>query len=247
MMPQIGRIFITGDTHSTHSIGKLSKKNFPEGQELTKKDYVIIAGDFGMLWSYLRTKEEDFWLKWLDDQPWTTLFVDGNHENFDLLDNLQEKEMFGNRVGIVSHSVFHLQRGVCYRINGQKILTVGGAHSHDRDYRKWGVTMWEQEEVTNKDISKAKQAIKDADMYVDHVITHCAPPEWAIKAMPNDRVMYYSPDHSEENLALLMDYPDFDFGKWWFGHYHTDTCDQWEDKWQALYHKKVELLKKENK
>jgi predicted phosphohydrolase len=242
-MGQEGRIFVTGDTHGYHSIGKLSKKNWPEGHELTKKDYLIVAGDFGMLWSYLRTKAEEYWLKWLDDQPWTTLFVDGNHENFNLLDKLQEKELFGDRVGIVSHSIFHLRRGICYRINGQKILTIGGAHSHDRPYRKWGETMWQQEEITDKDIRIAKSSIEDAMFEVDHVITHCAPPNWAIRAMPADRVAYYNPDPSEESLGLIRDHSGLTYGKWWFGHYHTDTEDCYENKWQALYHKKVEIFK----
>ena len=243
-MPQTGRIFVTGDIHGYHSIGKLSTKNWTEGKELTKKDYLIVAGDFGMLWSYLRTKSEEHWLKWLDDQPWTTLFVDGNHENFDLLENLQEKEMFGDRVGIVSHSVFHLRRGVVYRINGHKILTIGGAHSHDRAYRKWGETMWKQEEITDADVEKAKESLAKVNYQVDWVISHCAPPEWAIKAMPLSQVHYYQPDGSEERLAYLRD-SGLVFEKWFFGHYHTDLEDQWTEQWQAVYHKKIELKKKE--
>jgi hypothetical protein len=218
-------------------ITKLSKKNWPEGQELNKKDYLIIAGDFGMIWHHMRTKEEEYWLKWLDDQPWTTLFVDGNHENFDILDNMPEKELFGNKVGIVAHSIFHLRRGIVYRISGQKILTVGGAHSHDREFRVWGDSMWLQEMITDEDIDKAVRYISSQEVmyYVDHVITHCAPPNWAISAMPADLVSKFTPDPSEENLARLRDCFGLEFGKWWFGHYHTDTKDEYGDKWQCLF------------
>ena len=76
-------IFITGDIHGTHDILKLSEFSEGRGAELTKADYLIIAGDFGLLW-YPEGSEDDKedakWRKWLNDQPWTTLFIDGNHE-----------------------------------------------------------------------------------------------------------------------------------------------------------------------
>ena len=43
-------IYITGDTHIPVDIGKLSVKRFPEQKEMTKRDYVIICGDFGGVW-----------------------------------------------------------------------------------------------------------------------------------------------------------------------------------------------------
>lgn len=41
-------IYITGDIHGSIDIDKLSGKNFAEGKSLTRSDYVIICGDFGM-------------------------------------------------------------------------------------------------------------------------------------------------------------------------------------------------------
>ena len=43
-------MYITGDTHIPIDIKKLSAKKFPEQKNLTKKDYVIICGDFGGVW-----------------------------------------------------------------------------------------------------------------------------------------------------------------------------------------------------
>ena len=40
-------IYITGDTHSCFN--RFTKRNFPKQAELTKKDYVIIAGG-GFWW-----------------------------------------------------------------------------------------------------------------------------------------------------------------------------------------------------
>jgi len=43
-------IWITGDIHGFQNINKLSARWWPEGKNLTKSDYVIICGDFGLLW-----------------------------------------------------------------------------------------------------------------------------------------------------------------------------------------------------
>lgn len=243
-MPQQGRIFVTGDIHGQPQLN-LSTEVFPEGKNLTKKDMVIILGDFGLLWSHLRTKEEEHQLKWLDNKPWTTLFIDGNHENFHLLNNMPEKEMFGDRVGIISHSVFHLRRGICYRINGRKILTLGGAHSHDRQYREWGKSMWKDEEITDKDIRMAISSVESAMFEVDYILTHCAPVEWAKHAMPFDIMHFWQPDHSEEQLSWFKQGSQVTFKRWFFGHYHNDIDDPFMDQWSCLYNKVVELEERE--
>ena len=74
-------IRVTGDCHGNFT--RFSSENFPEGKELTKNDYIIILGDWGGIWSQTENKNENHWLKWLDEKPWTTLFIDGNHENYD--------------------------------------------------------------------------------------------------------------------------------------------------------------------
>ena len=73
-------IFITGDTHIPLDISKLNSDKFPQQKELTKNDYVIICGDFGGIW--YGNEKDNYWLNWLEKKNFTTLFVDGNHENF---------------------------------------------------------------------------------------------------------------------------------------------------------------------
>ncbi|MEA1979469.1 MAG: metallophosphoesterase [candidate division Zixibacteria bacterium] len=239
-MKEHGRIFVTGDIHG-NPIPSLSKKHFPIGKELSKKDVVIILGDFGLLWSKYRSKDEEHNLKWLDDQPWTTLFIDGNHENFDILENLPEKELYGDVVGIVGHSIFHLRRGICYRINGQKCLTIGGAHSHDRQYRTWGKSMWKQEEITDEDIKKAKESVQSVGFDVDYILTHCAPTNWAMGAMPQEIAHMWQPDGSEERLQWFKDTSGVDFKKWFCGHYHTNFGPRIRDDFECIYHDVKEL------
>ena len=72
-------IYITGDTHSDFT--RFSTDKFPIQSEMTKNDYVIICGDFGGVWNYLvESTYEKYWLNWLNEKNFTTLFVDGNLE-----------------------------------------------------------------------------------------------------------------------------------------------------------------------
>lgn len=126
-------IYITGDTHIPVDIGKLSTKNFPEQKEMTKNDYVIICGDFGGVWD--GSNEEKYWIKWLKNKNFTTLFIDGNHENFEKLYNLPIVEFSGGIVHKVEEGIYHLMRGEIYTIDNKNLFVFGGASSHDKEFR----------------------------------------------------------------------------------------------------------------
>lgn len=80
-------MYIIGDLHGYIDISKLNSKRFPQNSRLTKEDFVIIAGDFGLVWD--NKNDEKYWRKWLSNKNFTTLFIDGNHENHDMLDPIQ--------------------------------------------------------------------------------------------------------------------------------------------------------------
>lgn len=96
-------IFVTGDTHGSEPCGyvsvdgffkRLNTKNFPEQKNLTKEDFVVICGDFGGVWNcFGESKSEKFALDWLESKNFTTLFVPGNHENYDRLLGLNPPEL----------------------------------------------------------------------------------------------------------------------------------------------------------
>ena len=71
-------IYITGDCHGNFC--RFEDNIFYEQGEMTKEDYVIVCGDFGGVWRKdNESPEEAEKLDWLNDRPFTTLFVDGNH------------------------------------------------------------------------------------------------------------------------------------------------------------------------
>ena len=57
-------IYVTGDTHGNIDIHKFNTTIFPEGKTLTKDDYVIVCGDFGLVWN--NDAEDKWWQKWLE-------------------------------------------------------------------------------------------------------------------------------------------------------------------------------------
>lgn len=63
------RLFVTGDTHGDYDIGKLSADRF-DSRKLDKDDYLIVAGDFGLVFHPVQsTGREEYWLRWLAQNP----------------------------------------------------------------------------------------------------------------------------------------------------------------------------------
>ena len=211
-------IYITGDTHSKPE--QLSSKNFPAGKNLTKSDYVIIAGDFGLLWYDPPDKEEIWWKRWLEEKPFTTLFIDGNHENFTRLNNLPEVEMFGNRVGKYGDSIYHLKRGNVYIIDGVKVFTFGGAISIDRQLRIPYKSWWPEELPTYTEMNHGVKQLEQHNNEVDLIITHDIPLS-VFKQIFN--VMLYENIDSDP-LKRYFDFilENITFNKWFVGHYHEE-------------------------
>ena len=135
-MPQVETmIYITGDTHA--DFRRFSRKIFPEQEEMTKEDYVIVLGDFGGVWYAAddagHQKAERYTLDELDRRSFTTLFIPGNHENYARLmsDEFQTADWHGGKVKQIRPSVRMLMRGEMYEIDGARFFAFGGARSHD--------------------------------------------------------------------------------------------------------------------
>lgn len=252
------RIFITGDTHIPYDISKLNSKNFPEGKKLTKNDYVIILGDFGLVWNYKETgirvksnptdnhwsKDEIYWKKWLESKPWTTLFIDGNHENFDRLNTYPITKWHGGKVQKISNSIIHLMRGEIYNIGGKKFFTFGGARSIDRgeflgeeqakkDIHKW---WWPEELPTQYEIDNAINNLEKNDFKVDYILTHTLPNNLLM------RLYFYDFDRLTSFLWNVYEMTTFD--NWFCGHLHDDVAVNY--KTQVLYNTVIELTEVHN-
>jgi len=205
-------IYVTGDTHIPVDIQKLKTELFPEQRQLTKSDYVIICGDFGGVWA--DSAEDQYWLKWLDKKNFTTLFVDGNHENHRMLNEKYEVVPFcGGKAHRIMDSVYHLMRGQVFTIDGLKFFTMGGAASHDRQCRREGVSWWPEELPSDSEYEEAIANLERHGREVDYIITHCAPD--SIQRQISD---YYKSDRLTGFLEEVKN--QVSYKHWYFGHYH---------------------------
>jgi len=217
-------IYITGDTHIPTDIQKLSSKHFCDQKALTDKDFLIICGDFGGVWC--GDNEEIYWRKWLNNKNFTTLFVDGNHENFDMLNEFPRVDFFGGKAHKINDKIYRLMRGEIYNIDGRKIFAFGGASSHDKDMRTEGKNWWKEELPSQDEMDRAVENLTRVGWQADIVITHCAPTSIQRIVCPS----------YEENI--LTDFLDsvkekLQFEKWYFGHYHKDCSI--DEKFSAVF------------
>ncbi len=228
-------IFITGDCHG--GFQRFGVKYFPQQRKLGREDFVIVCGDFGGVWS--GSAEENYWLDWLEKKPFSTLFVDGNHENFDMLGALPEQEWHGGRIQRVREHVLHLTRGQIFEIGGLTWFTMGGASSHDiRDgildpaspdfekeywlkrrtgqmFRVKGVSWWPEELPSDDEYQEAMANLDKAGWCVDCILTHCAPTSIARKID-----QHYQSDRRTDFLESVRQ--RCQFSQWFFGHYHDN-------------------------
>ena len=206
-------IYVCGDTHIPLDIGKLSMKNFSEQAKMTRNDFVIILGDFGLLWR----KDKTFfhWLKWLEEKPFTLLWLDGNHENHPRLAEFPEEIWHKGRTHRISESVYHLTRGQVFEIEGYTFFTMGGAHSTDIMYRRPGVSWWPEELPSEEEYSEAIRSLDTHNWHVDYVLTHDLPTKQLLELAP-----YYEPYALTDWLNGIR--KRLEYKHWFCGHHHVD-------------------------
>lgn len=220
-------IYITGDTHIPIDMAKLDLEYFPVQQNLSKDDYLIICGDFGGVWD--RTKEREQILNTLGNKNFTILFVDGNHENFDILDKMPVSHWHGGKVHFVRDTIIHLMRGQVFEIDGLKFFTMGGGNSNDKAFRIPHRSWWKQELPNDLEKQTGLENLALNDNKVDYIITHTAPTDIVLQ------IRNINSDELELNEYFMKIKESVSFKKWFFGHFHQDRII--DDRFTLLYDK----------
>ena len=229
-------IYVTGDLHGIgDSMWKFNTQSFTE--KIKPEDYVIICGDFGMIWN--DSPRENLELDSFSNRIGTYLFVDGNHEAFPLINKYPVEEWNGGLVHRIRPSVIHLMRGQVYTIEGKKIFTMGGGTSIDKNWRIPGVSWWPEEIPSPEEMGQALANLEINEWKVDYVCTHAAPDiihNQVLRGMnfkPNDKVTEFLQEIDNK----------LEYKKWYFGHYH----DNWlvDDKHHLLYTDVIPMYEEE--
>lgn len=255
-------IFVTGDTHGNPS--RLNIYNFYEQKEFSgnkDENTVIILGDFGVVWNRNgEDKHEKYWLDWLEDKPFTTVFVDGNHENHIRLASYPVKEWNGGKVHEIRPHVLHLMRGEIFNIEDKKFFAFGGASSHDiydgildyEDenwkqkakelekhgkymYRVKGLTWWEEELPSQEEMNNGLINLQKENNEVDYIVTHS----------PSTSELYLMGGKGVYQSDILTNYleeirSNVEYKRHFFGHMHCNKAIN--DKDICLYEQIVRIV-----
>ena len=255
-------VWISGDIHGNPV--RLSTDSFYEQKEFSgnkDENIVIICGDFGLVWSRDgENKNEKYWLDWLESKPFTTVFVDGNHENHIRFTTYPVKEWHGGKVHEIRPHVLHLMRGEVFTIEDKKFFAFGGASSHDIQdgvldyededwreqaralekngkymYRIKGLTWWEYELPNEEEMKNGFDNLKKENNKVDYIITHS--PSTSELYLMSSKELYQSDiltNYLEEIKA------NTEYKRHFFGHMHINKAIN--DKDICLYEQIIRIL-----
>ena len=205
-------VYITGDTHGDPE--RLSKNAL---RELNPGDTLIVCGDFGFIWD--DSKAEQKILKSFSKRKYNICFIDGSHENFEILNGYPVTAWKGGKVHRISDNIFHLMRGQIFTIDDLKIFTMGGGESPDLDYRIEEKT-WLKDEIPSKaELLEGANNLENVDCKVNVIVTH-EPPSIIkdfLKLGDNEPIHVTTLNTYFDELSKCST-----FDRWFFGSLHLD-------------------------
>lgn len=202
-------LYVTGDVHA--DVRDFESRPFGR---VKKDDYVLVCGDFGMIWD--DSPEEKKLLAKLGKSKHPILFIDGSHENFDLLGHYPVEQWNGGKVQAINDKVLHLMRGQVYTIDGKKIFTFGGGESEDKEMREPGTGWWPQEMPSTDEMREGIENLVANDWQVDYIFTYEAPSSVRRLLVPDTKELnafHVYLDHVREKCQFV---------RWIFGNYHCN-------------------------
>ncbi|MDR0883956.1 MAG: metallophosphoesterase [Oscillospiraceae bacterium] len=203
-------IYVTGDMH-----GIRTRWNAPALRKLKKGDTLLICGDFGFLWE--GGKDEESFLKKLGKKKYTVAFVDGSHENFDLLGQYPVEEFGKAKARRISGRLWHLLRGQVYHIGDETVFAMGGGENLDFDTND---EHWTGGEIPSEEELRAgANNLRAVGNRVDYVVTHEPPAK--MKEFLGLR------EKGQTNITGLNTYLEelstvVQYKRWFFGSLHLD-------------------------
>ena len=227
-------IYVTGDTHGLNDVQKLINNKTLDN--LTTRDFLIVTGDFGAVWD--NGAHDKAVLDFYSRQTYITLFLDGNHENFDLLNSYPVEEWHNGRIHRITDKVFHLMRGQIYDLENLSIFTFGGGLSIDKEYRIPGYSWWPEEEPSDEECLNALSNLKIRNNLIDIILTHSAPKVLVQNhlAMRHNLIRITSKTESFLNSIMVT----VRYRHWYCGHYHFDM-DIPSENLSVLYERVVNI------
>lgn len=203
-------IYLTADTH-----GEIHRFDSSRMRGMKTGDTLIVCGDFGFIWDGGPVEEKI--LKKLGKKKYRILFLDGAHENYDLLERYPVSQWNGGKVRRISGNLYHLLRGQVYEIEGKKVFAFGGGESAEKQLRMEAGKWWEREMPTMEEMREGAENLKAAGKRVDYIVTHTPPPRMGTVPSEPEKDGKNQLEAFFEQITKQVAYD-----KWFFGSLHID-------------------------
>lgn len=205
-------------------------------QILPSGSTIICTGEWGYGFFDEYCSEEKFY-DFIAEQDITILFIDGNHENFEKLNNLPISIWNDGKAHVIRENLVHLIKGEVFTINGKKIFVFGGGYSIDRERRTEGIDWWPEENISEADRQNADNNLARNEHKVDYCISHTAPIETV------GRLAYNHPGVIKKRVMEEFEITNYlqhvvdttEFSKYYFGHFHVDDQNLWPNQYALMY------------
>ena len=155
----MAKVGIAGDWHGSTKHAIKSIRTF----QRLGVDTIYHLGDFGFGWN---KSFEDQVNEVLEELDMVIYVTPGNHENYDYLETLWDDPIVTG-VRRARSAIKVLPRGHRWQVGETKFVSLGGAASVDRKWRKRNVSWWEQEYTTEADVARTI-AGGEADVMLCH-------------------------------------------------------------------------------
>ena len=223
-------IYIFGATHGTEEYKKIlpdTRKDWSTAS-LGVNDIAVVLGDFGIPfithgpnWYFKRSDKTA--IANLARLPFKVLFIDGNHDNHDFWRVQTKQDKFGGKVQklIGTENVYHLMRGEYYEIQGKTFWVMGGACSHDLEYRTPNKDWWTREIPSKQEFEHGMSTLKMHEYSVDYVLTHTVPTS-VIDLLNHKYKLQF--DNRKDQVSKYLDevMHIIKYKHWFSGHLHID-------------------------
>lgn len=248
-------LYVKGDIHG--NVYELTQAC--ELSHLTREDYLVVTGDCGIPFGYnsphFDMNKFQRQLEELNSLWYNVVFIAGNHDDYDFIEQLPKVNMFNNDnvrqmvgCGITLDNVWYIDTPGVYDIAGKHCLIIPGADSHDiqegildpdepnfeetldtycRTRYFFRIKHWSWWPQEAIDTGYIEEHLEElSNDYFDLILTHDCPTEFS--KLNNNR---YPSTEGEE--ALQQVYQNVPFTMWFHGHMHYDRW--YKDNLACIY------------
>ena len=147
------------------------------------------------------------------------MFVDGVHDNLNLLKEYETSEWNGGKVKTISGKLRYLCRGEVFTVEDQTIFAFGGGENLEAleaSSQHYSAQWWDLQLPSPEQIENAKENLKKVNNTIDYIVTHqCSRQAKQLLTMEDDEANVLDTFFNEVRSEC-------DYKGWFFGNYHLD-------------------------